>query len=183
MLRVALQAGDHLIDWPALETDLIDGSEEWEPGEKVYGVRENSKPTVYYFSGPTKTDVSVFTYLSTKFFCLRMRCTSAEVAGPWSFWPFSISFSSSSMLWQQVIPMTTLSSSMVLIEEKSKKQTSAHASVARSSSNDLQLWMFLDKINKTFLNYSLVTIRWVTDPAGETCLKEAKLSKNIWKVW
>lgn len=39
------------------------------------------------------------TYLSTRFLCSRMRCTSAAVAGPCSFWPFSISFSSCSMDW------------------------------------------------------------------------------------
>ncbi len=39
------------------------------------------------------------TYLSSRFLCLRMRWTSAAVAGPCSFWPFSISFSSSSMDW------------------------------------------------------------------------------------
>lgn len=42
---------------------------------------------------------SFFTYLSIRFLCLRMWLTSAAVAGPCSFWPFSISFSSSSMDW------------------------------------------------------------------------------------
>lgn len=37
-------------------------------------------------------------YLSMSPFCLRMRYTSAEVWGPWSFCPFSISFSNSSMV-------------------------------------------------------------------------------------
>lgn len=39
-------------------------------------------------------------YLSTMFLCLRMWFTSAAVAGPWSFCPFSISFSSSSIDWR-----------------------------------------------------------------------------------
>ena len=43
----------------------------------------------------------VGTDLSTRPFCLRMWYTSVDVAGPWSFWPFSISLSSSSMLWQE----------------------------------------------------------------------------------
>lgn len=40
-----------------------------------------------------------FTYLSTRFLCFRMVLTSAAVAGPWSFCPFSISFSNSSIDW------------------------------------------------------------------------------------
>lgn len=42
-------------------------------------------------------------YFSTMFFCLRIWWISAAVAGPWSFWPFSSSFSNCSIVWTEKV--------------------------------------------------------------------------------
>lgn len=55
------------------------------------------------------------THFSTMFFCLRIWWTSSAVAGPWSFWPFSSSFSSCSMVWTEEKAVSQLSWEMAHI--------------------------------------------------------------------
>lgn len=109
VLWVVLQTLYELCHRVALIADLIDCIEQWEPGgrgeeeEEGFRARKVQHDSWGFPASANGGSAARWawcaTYLSTRFLCSRMRCTSAAVAGPCSFWPFSISFSSCSMDW------------------------------------------------------------------------------------